>query len=502
MKTLKKYIIITSLCILNSCGSDFGDLNVDPNNPQEVPPESILTGVEKNLADNTIANITGLLLAQSWAANNYTGFTRYDIRNETLNGLLQTMYSGALEDLSDIEAIIKAKPGLNPAEDKNKIAIAKILRVYTLQFVTDVFGPVPYKEALRGAINKTPAYESQEDIYMGLIDELHQALNQINLAEGSFAGADIVYGGDMMKWSRFGNALLMRIAIRLSDVAPSIAQQEFEFAASKSFADNSDNACFQYLVSPPNNFQLHQQRVERGDADFGLSKLLIDNTLKVYNDPRLLVWADERVKGGGYFGRPYGQSDGNAAGDYPENYSQPSGSFKVIKGINRFNAFDIIRPDALSCFLGYAEVCFMLAEAKERNWNVPGTAQEWYNKGIAASMNEWGIADQVAIDSYLNQTSVDYNTAPGDWKQKIGVQKWLALFMQGFQAWIEWRRLDFIKLQLPVDGVLGDIGNHVAPVRLVYPSDELSLNASNYEQAIILLGGPDKLSTRVWWDVK
>jgi len=99
------------------------------------------------------------------------------------------------------------------------------------------------------------------------------------------------------------------------------------------------------------------------------------------------------------------------------------------------------------------------------------------------------------------QKEVNYNTASSDWKQKIGVQKWLALFMQGYQGWSEWRRLDFQKLEKPVDGPLGDIGNHPAPLRLVYPLDEQNLNAANYNKALQLLGESDNLSTRVWWDV-
>lgn len=92
---------------------------------------------------------------------------------------------------------------------------------------------------------------------------------------------------------------------------------------------------------------------------------------------------------------------------------------------------------------------FYHGRSERTQLNVPGTAAEWYNAGITASMNEWGISDATAIGDYLAQTDVDYATAAGDWKQKIGVQKWIALYMQGVQGWSEWRRLDFDKLETP-----------------------------------------------------
>ena len=95
-----------------------------------------------------------------------------------------------------------------------------------------------------------------------------------------------------------------------------------------------------------------------------------------------------------------------------------------------------------------------------------------------------------------------YGTAAGDWKQKIGVQKWVALYMQGVQGWCEWRRLDFNKLEAPVDGKLFDTGASVSPLRLTYPTNEQTQNATGYAGGVTLLGGPDKLSTRVWWDVQ
>jgi hypothetical protein len=512
MQQLKYLLTCAFLFVAASCGKNFGDLNVDPNNPQTVPPEVLLTSAEKALADNLSpfngdAAAVGDLLAQSWTKNNYTGFTRYGFDGSLFNGWFANLYAGALEDLAEIQNIVARHPGLDAAQDQNRIAIAKILQVYTFQVLTDCFGPVPYTEALQGAGNRSPRYDSQKDIYLGLLDELHTAIALLDESTGSFGSADVIYGGDVTKWKKFAHWLILRIAIRVADTElGATAQQEVEAAAAfavNNLSGNGDNAYFHYLPAQPNNTPYNKQRIERGDADLGLSDILIDKTLKPLNDPRLSAFADERVDGGGYFGRPYGQNDDNAAGDVIGNYSQPSGAAVIREGRSNFKPTDVLRPDAGLCFMNYAEVCFILAEARERGWNVPGgAAADWYHEGIRASMEEWGVEASAAA-AYLAQLDVAYGTAPGNWQQKVGVQKWLALFMQGIQAWIEWRRLDFNKLERPVDGTLLDFPqDKIAPLRLPYPFTEQGVNGDHYREAVqTLLGGPDKMSTRVWWDV-
>ncbi|MBK9110016.1 MAG: SusD/RagB family nutrient-binding outer membrane lipoprotein [Saprospiraceae bacterium] len=154
-----------------------------------------------------------------------------------------------------------------------------------------------YQEALKGDKNKTPAYASQREIYFGILDELHQAILDMDESAGSYGGADIIYSGDVSKWKKFAHSLILRISMRMSDVEPEKAKLEFEKAFAQGFLNNLDHACFKYLSTFPNNNPLHQQRIERGDADLGLSDILIDKTLKPLNDPRLAVWGDVRTNG-------------------------------------------------------------------------------------------------------------------------------------------------------------------------------------------------------------
>jgi hypothetical protein len=140
---------------------------------------------------------------------------------------------------------------------------------------------------------------------------------------------------------------------------------------------------------------------------------------------------------------------------------------------------------------------FLLAEAAERGFTVPETAETYYNRGIEVSMLEWGLTT-ADYNAYVAQPAVAYATAAGDWKQKIGIQAWLALNHRGYEGWTTWRRLDFDAFAPPPADppmTLDDI-----PVRLLYPQEEANLNGANLETAISAIGG-NLMTTKLWWDV-
>ena len=145
-----------------------------------------------------------------------------------------------------------------------------------------------------------------------------------------------------------------------------------------------------------------------------------------------------------------------------------------------------------------AQTHFLAAEAAERGWTSILSAEEHYNAAIALNMNFWGITDEAAIADYTAQESVAYATAEGDWKTKIGREKWVALYMQGYEGWAEYRRLDFGLLNPCADGVLAGDGN--VPARMWYPLDEQTLNGANWSAATDA-GATDLLETKLWWDV-
>ena len=506
MKKHKYLVLALFMFGTLSCGDNFGDINVDPNNPSVVPAEYLLTSAQFAMADDVwdewMNGRFGLLVSQYWAQNNYSDESQYTFRTGVVNQYWGYYYQRTLRDLAEVENLVKAGDdyGLGLPSAFNRVAVAEILQCWVYQFVTDVWGPVPYTESLLGADERTPKYDSQESIYLSLLTRLEKAKADIDESADGFGSADIIYGGDMSQWKKFASSLILRVAMRMSDTNQSgKAQSAVEDSYADAFSGNGDNAYFTYLSASPNNNPLNQDRIERGNADFCLSNILIDKALNPRNDPRVAAFADPAVNSGTYVGRPFGQSPANAAAEAPEDYSQPSGAMAVA-GAASFKGTDVVAAEAPMALMNYAEVCFILAEAKERGWAVSGTAAEWYDAGVTASMEEWGITDGTAISDYLAQASVDYASAPGDWKQKIGIQKWIALFMQGVQGWSEWRRLDFDLLEAPVDGATGDVGSNVSPLRLTYPTNEQTQNADSYTAGVGLLGGPDKLHTRVWWD--
>lgn len=504
-----KYLILLLFGLgLMACGDQFGDINADPDDPAAVPVEFLLVSAQRALADDvwdeSMNGRFGLLAAQYWAQNNFTEESRYLFRDEMIDRYYSGYYLGALRDLEEVKSLVRngEEYALGLPSAGNKLAVAEILQCWLFHFMTDIWGPIPYSEALKGSEIPSPRYDSQRDIYLSLLGRLEKAKAGIEETASGFGGADLVYGGDMAAWKKFASALILRVAMRMSDAEPALAQTAVETSWEDAFSGNGDNAYFNYLETAPDQNPLYIDRLARGDADFCASDILADKTLLALNDPRTMVFLDARANGGGFGGRPFGQSSATAAGEPPALYSQPCGAQAVL-GQADFKATDALAPGARMTFMNYAEVCFILAEALERGWNVGGTAAEWYDAGVAASMQEWGITDDNLVEFYLTQTDVHYATAPGGWKQKIGVQKWLALYMQGVQGWSEWRRLDFEKLEAPADGALGDTGPYIAPMRLTYPQSEQSRNPEQYFEAVgELLGGPDALYTRVWWDVE
>jgi hypothetical protein len=168
--------------------------------------------------------------------------------------------------------------------------------------------------------------------------------------------------------------------------------------------------------------------------------------------------------------------------------------------LNTYSAFShvsdkIIDPAFEGLLLDYSEVEFLLAEAVERGF-IAGSAADHYNKAVTASITYWGGTAAEAA-AYLAQPKVAYATAAPTWKEKIGFQKWIALYNRGWESWVEWRRLDYPKLSPPSGGNVP--AGLAIPVRMIYPIVEQTLNGANREAAASAIGG-DLASTKLWWD--
>ena len=515
---MKKYRIYKSIIfafaflslaiIFTSCDKDFEEINTDPNKPVNVPNSYYLTQAQRGIMDNTSdvwwgANV-GNQLAQYWSSNQYSSESRYQFRGPVTNSYWRLFYAGGLNDaeaevggLLELQRIIdnctnSATRGISSAsgDPDNQITVATILQVWLFQNMTDCWGDIPYSEALDPDNTRTPKYDSQSSIYSGLLSELNTALGLINTSQPGPSG-DLIYGGVMSKWKSFGNALKMRVALRMADVDNATAQSAFTQAVTAgTFTSNSDNALLPYGEGSDYNLIYFNYELDNRN-DYASSNIMLDSTLEPLADPRMPCFFSPADADTSWTGEVYGLDEGNAAATPNASVSQRSSL--------------VLSASLPGIFMDYAQVEFMLAEAVARGWAVSGSAKSHYDAGTTASIDFWtdlngNPATPGDISTYLSQAGVDYDSlmaAGQTWKQIVGKQKWIALYNQGIQGWTEWRRLDFGILQLPADGVLD--GNGI-PTRMLYAFDEQTLNAGNYSAAIVNQG-PDLQNTKLWWDI-
>lgn len=475
MKKVIYLIIIVFIAAITGCTDKFEDFNTDKKHPAVVPGESLFSNAQKELADymnNTNVNINIFkLMSQYWTETTYIDEANYDLITRNIStGIYTRLYLRVLTDLKEANSIISSTEVIanEAAAKQNKLQIIEMMNVYIYSHLVDVFGAVPYKEALN-VENVYPKYDAGKDIYADLFNRLNTALSKLSASAGSFGSADLYYGGDVAKWIKFGNSLKVRMAIAIADADNTLAKTSIEAAASKVFASNDDDCLIQYMSTSPNYNQLYADMVASGRHDFVPANTIVDmmNTLE---DPRREAYFT--LLDGAYLGGKYGFSN----------------SFGQCSHISD----RIQEPTFPGLMLTYSEVCFYMAEAAERGYNVGGTAEAWYKKGITASFDFWGVSN--AAD-YLDKPEVAYATATGTWKQKIGTQSWLAAYTRGVEAYTTWRRLDYPILYLPEDATkYSDI-----PVRFTFPVNEQTLNAANYKAAAAAIGG-DLISTKIFWD--
>jgi Starch-binding associating with outer membrane len=477
---MKKYLIISSVLIgmLVACTKDITRFNEETKNPAIVPAETLFSNGVRSLADalasaNVNINVFRYTV-QHWGSTTYQDEPNYDFGTRNIP---QTwwliMYRDVLTDLKESKRLIsEITPGaISEATLKNRSAIIDMMEVYTYSNLVNTFGNVPYSES-NDINNVFPKYDDAKIIYDDLLVRLDADIAAIDpSAEGFSNDADLLYGGDVSKWLKFGHSLKIRLAMTLADVDAAKAKSAFEAADAGAFTGSSDNAVFQYLATTPNTNPIWVDLVQSGRADMVAGAPLL-NSLVTLGDPRLTQFFAPDNDGewtGGIIG---------SNNTYAET-ARPS--------------LKVTEPDFPVVLLDYSEIEFYRAEAKERGFTVSGTAQEHYYNAIRASIMDWGGTD-VQATAYLAKPAVNYTTATGGWKQKIGFQKWIALYNRPATGWLEIRRLDFPVLQPPANPDSG------FPNRFPYPANEQTLNPENYTAASQAIGS-DEAETKLFWDI-
>jgi hypothetical protein len=459
------FICFFAVAIIGSCKKFDADINTNPNLPNQASGTQLIANAELFLPGLS-SSPQGEYHAQFLSETQYPGASLYPDGGTSFYGL----YVGPLMNL---EAVLTAD-NLSGAEGPvaNQLAVAKILKAYFFWHITDRWGDVPYSEALKGQKNFTPKYDTQESIYNSLFQLLEEA-NGI-IVSGNITN-DIIYAGDMTKWKKLGNTIRLLMALRLSEVNATKASTEFNKAlAAGIITSNSDNLVFKHLADANNQNYWYGQIVNQNREWWALSKTLVDY-IKPANDPRLPVFGRKNTAGQ-YEGLDFGTTVG-----------VPNTTTVSLLGTA------IYAQNAPVYLVTYAQVLFAKAEAAKRGW-IPGgdvEAKANYDLAIDQSLRQW-TGSNTGLAALMASPGIAYD--PTKAIEQISMQRYVHLFMHGFEAWAEWRRTGF-------PNNLVKPGGKAIPLRHGYPSNETFNNKSNYDEAVQRqFAGQDNLYGKVWWD--
>lgn len=522
MNIIKGLLLAAASLTLASCTGNFEEYNRNPDQPGRVDRDvwdfiknmqyNVIPTVKNQyqIAENVSGGAYGRYFAYAKstdAAWNGRMFAFYRIDNNWANTPYEVPMTGVYSNWRAIRAELE-----EPTDDY-RMAIAQILRVAAMQRLTDTQGPIPYR-TMENSDELSAAYEAQQDVYGFMLSDLEAAVNALE-AYITLAGQeeveeaatrDYVYNGNLAKWIRFANSLRLRLAMRISLVAPSDAQRHAEAAVANAYgviASNGDNASLD--ISDTNDKNPLRWLVEDYSDVHAAAEIV--TYMKSWDDPRMAKYFAPAAADGQYHGSRVGV---HSSSSWHNSYSLPkAGQFDRLMWMNA------------------AEVAFLKAEMAVNGWEVTGTAEELYKEGIRLSFEQYQVA---GYDAYVASTAtptgyIDPRTAngytpekpytvtvawgnptPEQQREKIATQKWIALYPLGTEAWAEQRRTGYPRFY-PTPATTNASNETNLPAegasRIPFAPNEQTRNAENYQAAVALLGaGGDKFGTRLWWDVK
>ncbi|MDR1680219.1 MAG: SusD/RagB family nutrient-binding outer membrane lipoprotein [Prevotellaceae bacterium] len=390
-------------------------------------------------------------------------------------------------------------------------ALATVVKVEAMHRVADTYGPIPYCNFGSGAMQNT--YDGLDEVYRRFFDELDEAIDVLtafvdgNPSATIMAKYDLIYGGNAAKWVKFANTLRLRLAMRVVYADETLARTEAEKSVDNPYGfitNANERAALQHGLI---NYWHPLYDIKDFTAGEARMSAAMDSYLNGYSDPRRPVYFVPAVADGNYHGVRLGITGAMT------NY--------VGTAISKLN---VDRNTTEIVWITAAESYFLRAEGALRGWNMGGgTAQSFYEAGVAASFEENKVADA----AYITRTTGPANfTAAGggtgtiaamttiapQWEsaasfeanlERIITQKWIAMYPDGPEGWAEFRRTGYPKL-FPVvtNNSGGTINTDIQVRRVPYPQSEYNNNATGVQSGVAKLGGPDNGGTRLWWDKK
>ena len=534
MKTIKYISLFVLIVLLHGCTKDLTSLNENPAGYSELDPAYQFTAVQAGMSgdredvwryDLLLASPMVQHLGGAWGIQAGGMYQVFDLTYWASHW--EKTYPRELKNIEDVVYKTADDP-----EQVNIHAAARILRVMIYAKMTDLYGDIPYSEAIKGytAGILLPKYDKQEDIYVDFFKELDEAVAQLNVDKGPFDG-DLFYNGNVAQWKKLGNSLRLRLGFRLTKVDEQEARKQVEVALNGGVLEsNADIAMTKHmnLSYRENEYRGNgRSQVFKNEAissGFKLTTTLVDY-MHDRQDPRLKIYGGTYL-GDGIVGvsqsiqditdyiEPIGVRPGAMGWDYWEDY----GSIVDGDGISRWvgHSFKFVQPsiyvsalDAPFFHLTYAEVEFLKAEAALRGWGglSHANAVGHFHHGIEAScamMAHYPGAPAIDTDK-IEALKASYSPFPSDFADAMDAvhgQMWVNFFLNGAEAYANYRRTGYPSVIIPYEGTASNPSETggIIPQRFFYPQSELIQNATNVEEAISRMGGKDDWLKPVRWD--
>lgn len=469
---MKKLLFAAAAALaITSCTSDLSDLNVNGKAPESVPSGALFANAVMGYYDFDAVqnvNLNNLRLwSQHWTQTTYVDESNFNLNERDVNGnTFVRMYVTVIRDCEEARTAVMNGPE-SAAAKAASIAAIEVMEVMAYQYLVDLFGDVPYSEAL--SETNVPKYDAGSAIYMDLLARLDAATADLS-GSNTFGSSDIIYGGDAAAWKKAANSLMLRMAVRMIGYDAAAAKSWGEKAiAGGVFMSSADDMRLYYSSAPPHTHPMWETLVQSGRTDYVASATLGD-VLNGLADPRRAGFFKNLGGSDSVTGAPHGFQV-----NYYD-YSQPGTALED--------------PTWSHAAISYVEVEFLMAHAAVAGWAGAGDAATHYENGIRASIEEWGGSSADA-DAYMMHPLVAFSSTTA--ATQIGVQKWIAMYSNAFEAYAAVRMYD-----LPMQTAA--LAGTVTPTRYSYPLDEYSLNTTNVQAAAANYGGDDTFA-KVFWDM-